>query len=135
MSTLVINLLAQLKDPTKEVALIRKGLSIKSVESFLDQEGFVLKDILPRLGISSSTYFSKKKKQEPLDVHSSEKLVRLIQVMVNASRILGDDEAKKWVYQKVPSLGNKLPIDLLDTEVGHQLVEQALLQIEHGIYG
>lgn len=135
MSALVINLLAQLKDPNKEVALIRKGLSIKSVESFLDQEGFVLKDILHRLDISYSTYFAKKKKQELLDTHSSEKLVRLIQVMVNASRILGEDEAKKWVYQKVLSLGNELPIDLLDTEAGHQLVEQVLLQIEHGIYG
>lgn len=135
MSVLVLNLLAQLKDPNKEVALIRKGLSIKSVESFLDQEGFVLKDILHRLDISYSTYFAKKKKQEPLDVHSSEKLVRLIQVMVNASRILGENEAKKWIYQKIPSLGNVLPIDLLDTEAGHQLVEQVLLQVGHGIYG
>jgi putative toxin-antitoxin system antitoxin component (TIGR02293 family) len=135
MSALVINLLSQLKDPNKEVALIRKGLSIKIVESFLEEEGFVLKDILHRLDISYSTYFAKKKKQEPLDVHTSEKLIRLIQVMTNASKILGEHQAKKWIYQKVPSLGNELPINLLDTEAGHQLVEQILLQFKFGIYG
>ncbi len=135
MSVILLNLLSQLSDPKKEVALIRKGLNIKTVESYLDKEGFILKDILIRLDISSSTYFAKKKKQEPLDVHSSEKLVRLIQVMVNASRILGEEKAKKWIYLKIPSLGNELPINLLDTEAGHQLVEQTLLQIEHGVYG
>lgn len=54
---------------------------------------------------------------------------------VKASKILGGVEAKNWLYKPIPSLGNEVPLDLLDTEAGRRLVEQALLQIEHGDYG
>lgn len=51
-----------------------------------------------------------------------------------AEEILGKQEAKNWLYRKIPSLGDQIPMDLLDTEAGHRLVEQALLQIKYGIY-
>lgn len=55
--------------------------------------------------------------------------------MINlASEIIGEQEAKNWLYKKVESLGNRAPIDLLDTEAGHRLVEQVLQQIKYGVY-
>ena len=51
-----------------------------------------------------------------------------------ASDILGKAESKNWLYRNVPSLGNQIPLNLLDTETGHRLVEQALLQIKYGMY-
>ena len=133
--TAMAMLLIQLKDPKKEVHLVRKGIKANVVEVFLNQEGFLLKDVLGRLGISASTYFAKKKSQKALDANTTEKFIRLIQVMLKASKVLGSQEAKNWLYRPIPSLGNELPIDLLDTEVGHRLVEQTLLQVEHGVYG
>lgn len=52
-----------------------------------------------------------------------------------AAEILGKSETKNWLYKKIPSLGNEVPLSLLDTEVGHRLVTQALLQIKYGVYG
>jgi putative toxin-antitoxin system antitoxin component (TIGR02293 family) len=135
MSVSVKNLLDDLKDPIKEMALIRAGLKIKVIESFLTQESFLIKDVLERLHIPASTYFSKKKNHQPLDAYTTEKFVRLISVLVMASDILGKTEAKNWLYRKVPSLDNQVPLNLLDTEVGHRLVEQVLLQIKYGMYG
>lgn len=135
MTATVMTLLTQLKDPKKEVHLIRKGLKPGVVEAFLNQEGFLIKDVLERLDISTSTYFAKKKSQKVLDTNTTEKFIRLIQVMLKASRVLGEQEAKSWLYRPIPSLGNEVPINLLDTEPGHRLVEQSLLQIEHGVYG
>lgn len=135
MTAAVMTLLTQLKDPKKEVHLIRKGLKAGVIEAFLNQEGFLIKDVLDRLDISASTYFAKKKSQKALDTYTTEKFIRLIQVMVKASKILGEQEAKNWLYRPIPSLGNEVPIDLLDTEAGHRLVEQTLLQVEHGVYG
>lgn len=135
MTTAVMGLLIQLKDPKKEVSLIRKGIKVGVIEAFLNQEGFLIKDVLKRLGIPSSTYFAKKKSQKLLDTYTTEKFIRLILVMVKASKLLGEGEAKSWLYRAIPSLGNEVPIDLLDTEAGHRLVEQTLLQIEHGVYG
>lgn len=134
MAASVQNLLNDLKDPLKEMGLIRDGLKIGVVESFLAKENLLVKDVLEKLYIPSSTYFSKKKNHQPLDAYTSEKFVRLISVLTMASSILGKEEAKNWIYRSIPSLGNQAPLNLLDTEVGHRLVEQALLQIKYGMY-
>ena len=134
MTAALALLLNQLQDPKKEVNLIRKGLKAGVLEAFLNQEGFLIKDVLERLDIPASTYFAKKKDKKPLDNYTTEKFIRLIQVMVKATKILGEDEAKNWLYRPIPSLGNEIPINLLDTEPGHRLVEQTLLQIEYGVY-
>lgn len=56
-------------------------------------------------------------------------------VMIMAENILGKEEGREWMSRRNPSLGNEIPINLLDTEKGRQLVAQALLQIKNGIYG
>ncbi len=134
MSVAVEHLINKLKDPKKEMGLVRNGLKITVVELFLDQEDLSVKDVLERLVIPASTYFAKKKSHKTLDAYSSEKFIRLMSVMVMASKILGKSEAKNWLYRKIPSLGNEVPLNLLDTEAGHRLVTQALLQIKHGVY-
>ncbi len=101
---------------------------------YVSRENFLVKEILENLDIPSSTYFSKKKNHQPLDSYTTEKFVRFISVLIMASDILGKTEAKNWIYKKVPSLGNHAPINLLDTEIGHRLVEQTLLQIKYGMY-
>jgi putative toxin-antitoxin system antitoxin component (TIGR02293 family) len=130
----VESLIDKLKDPKKEMGLVRSGLKTIEVESFLEQEDLSIKDVLERLVIPSSTYFAKKKNHQALDSYTSEKFIRLFSVMIMASKILGKLEAKNWLFKKIPSLGNEIPINLLDTEVGHRLVTQALLQIKYGIY-
>ena len=134
MSASVEHLISTLKDPKKEIILVRSGLKTTVIESFLDQQGLAIKDVLLRLSIPSSTYFTKKKAHKTLDAYSSEKFIRLISVMEMASKILGKSEAKNWIYRKIPSLGNEVPLNLLDTEAGHRLVTQALLQIKYGMY-
>lgn len=127
-------LMSYFKDPIKEIETIRKGINPELVENFLNDQSFVIKDVLSRLKITTSTYFAKKKEHKLLDSSSTEKFLRLISIVNNAQEILGDQEAKNWLYRKIPSLDDQIPMDLLDTETGHRLVEQALLQIKYGIY-
>lgn len=136
MPATVQNLLKDLKNPSKEMGFIRDGLETGVIESILAlHENLLIKDVLIRLRIPSSTYFSKKKNHQPLDSNSTEKFIRLITVLGKASDILGGrTEARRWIYSNIPSLGNQAPVNLLDTEVGHRLVEQTLLQIKYGMY-
>lgn len=127
-------LMSYLQDPKKEMALVRKGIKAPTVELFLVKQDLSIKDVLVRLNIPASTYFSKKQHHQALDSYATEKFIRLISVMILALKVLGQVEAKNWLYRKIPSLGNEVPIDMLDTEVGHRLVIQALLQIQHGVY-
>lgn len=94
-----------------------------------------MKDVLVRLDISASTYFAKKKNHQALDSHATEKFIRLITVMMMATNILGEVDGREWLDKRIPSLGNETPLNLLDTETGHRLVVQTLLQIKYGIYG
>ena len=126
--------LMHFNDPIKEIEIVRKGINPELIENFLNSQSFVVKDVLSRLKITTSTYFAKKKDHKLLDSGSTEKFLRLFSVVKNAEEILGSQEAKSWLYIKIPSLGDQIPMDLLDTEAGHRLVEQALLQIKYGIY-
>jgi putative toxin-antitoxin system antitoxin component (TIGR02293 family) len=123
-----------LNDPLTEIETIRKGIQPDVIEQFLQDQSFVVKDVLNRLQITHSTYFAKKKDHKRLDSSSTEKFFRLISIVQLASEILGKAEAKHWLYQKIASLGEQIPMDLLDTEAGHRLVEQVLLQIKYGVY-
>jgi putative toxin-antitoxin system antitoxin component (TIGR02293 family) len=134
MSSSTNQLMSYFKDPIKEIETIREGINPELIESFLNDQSFVVKDVLGRLKITASTYFAKKKMHKLLDSSTTEKFLRLFAVVQNAKEILGGKEAKNWLYRKIPSLGDQMPMDLLDTEAGHRLVEQALLQIKYGIY-
>tara|TARA_Y100000588_G_C14235162_1_gene916946 strand:- start:1666 stop:2067 length:402 start_codon:yes stop_codon:yes gene_type:complete len=122
------------RDPIKEIKAIRDGLRPQELEGYLSAHKYVMKDVLERLNIPASTYKSKKRNNEALDSAASEKLMRLVSVTKVAGEIIGESETKDWLYREIPSLGNRKPIDLLDTEVGHRLVEQALQQIKYGVY-
>lgn len=121
-------------DPIKEIEVIRKGINPDLIEDFLSDQSLIVKDVLQRLKITSSTYFAKKKDHKLLDSGSTEKFLRLVSVVKNAEEILGSTGVKNWLYKKIPSLGNQIPMDLLDTEAGHKLVADVLLQIKYGIY-
>lgn len=127
-------LMSSFKDPIKEIETIRNGIMPDLVENFLIQESLAVNDVLARLQIPKSTYFAKKKAHKLLDSMTTEKFIRLISIIQIATEVLGREEVKNWLYKKVASLGNGTPLDLLDTEAGHRLVEQALLQIKYGIY-
>ncbi|RAP36766.1 hypothetical protein B1207_08180 [Legionella quinlivanii] len=128
------NLMQALKDPFKEIEIIRNGALPDTFEKFLKSKSFVMQDVLNRLDITASTYKTKKREKRALDSPSTEKLLRLISIIQLASQIIGFPEAKNWLYREIDSLGGRAPIDLLDTEAGHRLVEQVLQQINYGIY-
>lgn len=134
MLSATVRLIDSLKDPIKEIEIIRKGIRPETIEGFLKPRCFVVQDVLERLHIPASTYKSKKRAKSLLDPSATEKLIRLVSVINRASEILGENEAKHWLYKKIESLGNREPINLLDTEAGHRLVEHALQQIKYGIY-
>lgn len=123
-------------NPRAEIQAVRAGITPRQVEVFLEANNFGLKEILKCLAISPSSFFHKKKTRTKLNSEMTEKFIRFAHVMKQAEKTLeSQDEATAWLHREIPSLGDQRPIDLLDTEPGHKLVEQTLLQIEYGIYG
>jgi putative toxin-antitoxin system antitoxin component (TIGR02293 family) len=43
------------------------------------------------------------------------------------------EKAKLWLTRRTKALGNKAPMDLLDSDSGIQQVEDLLIRIDHGL--
>jgi putative toxin-antitoxin system antitoxin component (TIGR02293 family) len=114
--------------------LIRKGLPYASFEHVAEVLGVSL-DVIGRvLGLPKTTRV--RRKQGSLQPVVSDRLVRVAAAMASAERTLGSREkAAAWLRRPNRSLGGEVPLDLLDTEVGEQQVEDALGRLEHGVIG
>jgi putative toxin-antitoxin system antitoxin component (TIGR02293 family) len=78
---------------------------------------------------------ARRKKARRLSADESDRLLRLARVAARAEDVLGSQErAGAWLRGTVRALGGLRPLDLLDTDLGAQQVEQILGRIEHGVY-
>jgi putative toxin-antitoxin system antitoxin component (TIGR02293 family) len=101
-------------------ALIRGGLS--------DAEVYHL--IVPR-----RTLAHRVAKHQPLSRDESDKAVRVARVTAMAERVFGESErAWRWLRKPKRRFDGKTPVEMLATEAGARLVEEAIGQIDHGIF-
>ena len=114
---------------------LREGFptgAIRRVETQLDLSHATLATLLD-LPIRS---FARRIKEPKLSRHMSEVLYRIARIYQRAVATLDDDEkAVRWLQKPNRSLGNVVPFDILDTEVGARQVEDALGRIAYGVYG
>lgn len=72
---------------------------------------------------------------EPLTSVEYESLQRLIRFKLHALRVFGNKQkAMLWTRNQCRALADAIPIELLISEAGAQIVEEELFRIEHGIY-
>ncbi len=123
----------KLTRPLDLVATVRQGLPYRSLETLLDTLHMSIDEFSVRLAIPRRT-LARRKDQGRLDVIESERLVRLAKILARANMVLGSGEkALRWLEQANRALGGAAPLDLLDTDVGAQEVENVLGRIEHGV--
>ena len=130
----LIKFLSLMKNPREEVRIARRGIKPIVLKSYINEHNLKAEIILDKLKISRSTYFTKVKSKKNLDTSSTEKFLRLVSILELATEIMGKEEAKEWLLREIPSLANEIPLELLDTEPGHKLVEDTLLHIKYGVY-
>lgn len=122
------------KEDYKAIKDIRKGLPTSSfghlVRSLHTTENY----LLPIIGISDRTLQRRRKEKKPFDPVESDRLYRLAKVYARAIEVFEDEAvALDWLKSKNRALGD-VPLMLLDTEAGTDMVERILTRIEHGVY-
>lgn len=117
------------------VDLIRGGLPLESILRI--QSVFEFDDEIPILkliGMSQRTYQRRQKEGKPLDALESDRLYRLAKIEARATEVFQDEStAVDWLRTENRSLGD-VPINLIDTEAGVDMIERTLTRIEHGVY-
>ncbi len=86
-----------------------------------------------KLNIKAQTL--RKRKSQVLSPEEAEKSLRVARVFKFATEVLeSEDQARYWLNERIPALGGKRPLDLLDTDLGAQEVTNLLGGIKWGMY-
>jgi putative toxin-antitoxin system antitoxin component (TIGR02293 family) len=119
---------------------------LKAVQSGV-QEPMTVRDIerhwVPRfsteeienLVIPRRTFARRKAARSKLAPEEVDRAVRLARIQTKADRVFGEAErASLWLRSPNARLKGKSPLEVMKGEAGVMLVEQMLVQIDHGIY-
>ena len=127
-------LVRSLKGPDfKFSVLVEKGFPLTFVET-LREEGFTPGEV-HSLIVPARTLKHRRAKKQDLSPEETDRAVRLTKIATLADRVFGNhDKALRWLRRRNQRLDGRAPLEMLRTEVGGDLVEQMLYQIDEGIY-
>jgi putative toxin-antitoxin system antitoxin component (TIGR02293 family) len=113
--------------------LVRRGLPAAMFEQVATALGLSSTSLAEKLGIARRTVTRKRGNGAPLSTETSEKLLRVARIR-NLGRLLftTDQALSEWLSKPDSALGNMVPLDVLDTDLGAREVENLLRSIAHG---
>ncbi len=116
-------------------AIIHKGFPYRSLEFVLAKFHLDLPRMSKILSVPPRT-MARRKAEQRLTAQESDRLARLARILTYASNVFGTEEkASSWLTRPHRVLQGTAPIELLDTDLGTQVVETMLGRIEHGVIG
>jgi putative toxin-antitoxin system antitoxin component (TIGR02293 family) len=91
-------------------------------------------DVMARLlDVAPRTVNRKESSEQPLSVSEGDRAFRIARIADLAIEMIGDrDKAMSWLHKPNTYLGRKTPIEMLDTEIGADLVAESLHAIAFG---
>lgn len=116
------------------INLSRTGIQKSTLKSLADYLGITMERLS---GLLHSSYrnIQRKDNDELLDTLKTEKVLELAAFAQRGIEVIGDKESfAEWLHSPLVSLGNKTPLDFLDTSFGIQMVTKILGRLEQGVY-
>lgn len=115
------------------VNLIRDRLPLAVVDRMI-AEGVRQQEIFD-LVAPRRTLTHRKGNQEPLTVEESDRAARLARTVARSEAVFGNKEkAMSWLRRPMTRFSGKTPLEMLETDLGSRLVEEALIQIDEGFF-
>lgn len=115
------------------VEQVRQGVPWKDFVAAMDELGLTQKDAARLLHLPERTLA--RRRAGRLDPQEGERFLRLIRLWGLAYTVLGaTDKAWRWLRGPNRALGGVVPLSLLDTDIGTQVVEDVLGRIEYGVF-
>ena len=111
---------------------VKAGLPYASLEALIGKFGLAREEAAVALHLPQRT-IARRKKEQKLQADESDRLLRLARIGAQAAATLGSEEkAVQWLRRPNRALGNRAPLDLIDSDIGTRQVEEVLGRIEHG---
>lgn len=116
------------------IARMRDGTPARTVAGIASNLGVSQERLFELLRLPKSTVKGRISAGGKLSGTEQDRVYRADRVLLRALQVLeGDDAAKAWLSRANRSLGGEVPLALLDTEAGYELVLDTLGRIEYGI--
>jgi len=113
---------------------MRSGTPARTVPGIASNLGVSQDKLFELLRLPKSTMKGRISSDGMLSATEQDRVYRAEKVLARALDVLEDkDAAKAWVNRSNRSLGGEVPLALLDTEVGYELVLDTLGRIEYGV--
>lgn len=61
-------------------------------------------------------------------------LIQLIELFQKGFKLFGQDKFKLWIRTPNKVIDNNTPIEVMDTSIGIEMIEDIIGRIEHGVY-
>ncbi len=123
-----------LNEPAEIITYIRNGIPSRAINSVLENTSVSRAQLSSILHINDLD-IKQYDEQEKLSIDQSNILYEFARLYVRGLDILGDKQTlDQWLNRQNLALGEKTPLELLDTIEGFRLVDNLLAQIEYGFY-
>lgn len=139
-----LGILGQLEEEADLVALVEGGLPLGAISALI-QDGILEKEIYAVI-VPRRTLQHRRARKEKLSREESDRAVRLARLITLAEEVFGTrdasdkeaivearDEGRRWLRVPKKRFRGRTPMDMLATETGSRLVEEALYQIDEGM--
>jgi len=121
---------------TELINSIRKHPLRKSrILSISRKFGLSPTEVAQIMGVSVRTYH-RQKSNTPVSIFASELGVKLAELYELGLTTFDRDEKalQTWLSSPIPAINNEVPLELIKTNLGIDLIKDELLRIEHGVY-
>lgn len=122
---------------TSDVYLqIQGGVDARTLRQFFQQLGSIPRELLVRsVGLSLRTMDRALEEKKVLNADTTDRAARLAEAVALAESVFGDkDAATQWWLRPNTPLGKQVPIVMMQTATGGDLVKQYLRRVEYGVY-
>ena len=123
----------QINDDYNLINHVLLGIEINYFDNILEKTGIQKGILASLLGIDPRTIDNYRKNNKRFNVLEGELLLKLGRLFDFGEDVFEDmSEFMAWLTANSIGLGNKRPLDLINTSTGVGLVSDELMRIEHG---
>ncbi len=117
-----------------KIGIIKNGITKNQLEAIQSQTDFDYRTLSKLLSVSRTTLI-KKKDDEKFDQPTSERIMILAEFISYGCDVFESGARfNKWIKEPSIALGNKAPLEYLDTVYGIEEVKKELGRIDYGVY-
>jgi putative toxin-antitoxin system antitoxin component (TIGR02293 family) len=107
-------------------------ISVRDLETWLNHFG---SEIVEKTIIKRRTLMRRKSRNEKLSEAETDRALRMARITIEAERVFGNPKlAGEWLSRNNHKFNGQPPYALLQSDLGASLVEETLVQIDHGMF-